>query len=437
MRKVVRVARREYLATVRTRAFIIGLVLAPVLMSGSLIAFAIFHDRPDTADRRIAIVDRTGLLTATLARVATERNARDTARPDGRKIRPAYLLEAVAPASADSMAQRLALSERVRSGELRAFLEIGPGVVHPQRDSAGARVSYHARNAALDETRDWLAGEMNAALRRIRLAEAGIDSALVPDLFDGFSAEPRGLFTQDPATGGVTDARRRSEAEAIMPPIAVMFLMFVLLMMGAMPQLNSTMEEKSQRIAEVVLGSVRPFEFMLGKLIGGVGIAVTASAVYVGIGLYSLTALGAAGLLPAHVVVWFFAYMIPAVAMFGALYAALGAACNDAAEAQSMSFVGMLPMMIPAFLLMPVVMNPNTAFSTGISLFPLFAPILMLVRLATQSGVPAWQPWVALAGVVATALVFVWAGGRVFRVAILMQGTPPKLQNLVRWAIRG
>jgi hypothetical protein len=63
--------------------------------------------------------------------------------------------------------------------------------------------------------------------------------------------------------------------------------------------------------------------------------------------------------------------------------------------------------------------------------------MLMLMRLATPGGVPAWQPWVALVGVVATTLLFVWAGGRVFRVAILMQGTPPKLQNFVRWAIRG
>ena len=437
MRRVVKVAQREYLATVRTKGFIFGLVLAPVLMSGSLIVFGIFHDRPDIADRRIAIVDHTGRLGEALVRAATERNARDTARADGRKIRPAYLLEAVVPAGADSMAQRLALSERVRGGALRAFLEIGPGVIHPRRDSASARVSYHARNAALDETRSWLAGEVNAALRRIRLAEAGIDSARVPDLFDGFGAEARGLFSRAPAGAGVTDAPRRSRAEAIMPPMAMMLLMLLLLMMGAVPQLNSTMEEKSQRIAEVVLGSVRPFEFMLGKLIGGVGIALTASAVYVGIGAYGLTVLGFAGLVPAHVAVWFFAYMVPAVAMFGALYAALGAACNDAAEAQSMSFVGIVPMMIPAFLLMPVVFNPNTPFSTGISLFPLFAPILMLVRLATQSGVPAWQPWVALLGVMATTLLFVWAGGRVFRVAILMQGTPPKLENLVRWVVRG
>jgi ABC-2 type transport system permease protein len=213
--------------------------------------------------------------------------------------------------------------------------------------------------------------------------------------------------------------------------------MFMMLMWGAVPQLNATMQEKSQRIAEVVLGSVRPFEFMAGKLLGGVGVAMTASAVYVGVGLYSLTVMGLSGLMPVSVVAWFFVYMLLAIVMYGALFAAVGAACNDPVEAQSVSFVAMLPMILPTFLLLPVVTQPNGAFATGMSLVPLWTPMLMLMRLATPGGVPAWQPWVALLGVVATTVLFAWAGGRVFRVAILMQGTPPKLANFVRWAIRG
>jgi ABC-2 type transport system permease protein len=197
------------------------------------------------------------------------------------------------------------------------------------------------------------------------------------------------------------------------------------------------MQEKSQRIAEVVLGSVRPVEFMAGKLLGGVAVSLTASAVYVGLGLYALTVLGLSGLMPLAIVGWFFTYMLLAVAMYGALFAALGAACNDPIEAQSVSFLGMLPMIIPTFLLLPVVMQPNSAFATGMSLVPLWTPMLMLMRLATPGGIPAWQPWVALAGMIATTLLFVWAGGRVFRVAILTQGTPPKLKTLLRWAIRG
>jgi len=102
-----------------------------------------------------------------------------------------------------------------------------------------------------------------------------------------------------------------------------------------------------------------------------------------------------------------------------------------------MAFPSILPLMIPMFVLMPIVMQPQSSFATGMSLFPLFTPIIMLVRQATPAGVPDWQPWVGLIGITLFALLFVWAGGRIFRVGILMQGTPPKLGNLVRWAILG
>ena len=437
MRKILKVARRDYVATVRTKSFVVGLVLAPLLMFGGLIVLAIFRDRTDVQDRRIAVVDRSGAVAEALVRAAEERNARDTVAGPGRRRQAAYLIEVVRPNDRDPMLQRLLLSDRVRAKDLHAFVEVGPHALHPGRDTTSRHLAYHSLNAALDETRSWVGEEASATLRRARLAEAGIETAAVPDLFASFGGTPLGLFTRDPVTGLITDAPKRDERAAVFAPMAIMLLMFMMLMWGAMPQLNATMQEKSQRIAEVVLGSVRPFEFMAGKLIGGVAVALTASAVYVGLGLYGLAVLGLSGMMPLSIVAWFFGYMLLAVAMYGALFAALGAACNDPIEAQSVAFVGMLPMIIPTFLLLPVVMQPNGGFATGMSLVPLWTPMLMLMRLATPVGVPAWQPWVALLGMAATTLLFVWAGGRLFRVAILMQGTAPKLKNLVRWAVRG
>jgi len=437
MRKILKVARRDYLATVRTKGFLVGLVLAPLLMGGSLIVMALFRDRTDPRDRKIAVVDRSGVVADALVRAAAERNARDTVAAAGRSRQAAYLIEVIRPNERDPALQRLLLSDRVRAKELHAFVEVGPHALHPGRDTTERHLAYHSQNAVLDETRGWIAEQANAALRRQRLLEAGIDTSVVPDLFQTIEGAPLGLLSRDPATGRITDALKSDEKAAIFAPMVIMLLMLMMLMFSAMPQLNATMQEKSQRIAEVVLGSVRPFEFMAGKLLGGVAIALTASAVYVGVGLYALTVLGLSGLMPLSIVAWFFVYMLLAVAMYGALFAAVGAACNDPIEAQSMSFVAMLPMILPTFLLLPVVMQPNSAFATGMSLVPLWTPMLMLMRQATPGGVPAWQPWVALVGVVATTLLFIWVGGRVFRVAILMQGTPPKLQNLVRWAIRG
>ena len=129
--------------------------------------------------------------------------------------------------------------------------------------------------------------------------------------------------------------------------------------------------------------------------------------------------------------------MVLAIFMYGSLFAAIGSACNDTKDIQSLSMPVMLPMIIPMFMIMPVLREPACAFSTWLSLFPPFTPTLMMLRLSTPAGVPLWQPAVGMAGVLLTTLFTVWAGGRIFRVGLLMQGKPPKLGEILRWAVRG
>jgi ABC-2 type transport system permease protein len=129
--------------------------------------------------------------------------------------------------------------------------------------------------------------------------------------------------------------------------------------------------------------------------------------------------------------------MLLAVIMFGALSAALGSTCSEPKDAQSLTFPSILPALIPMFIYFPVVKEPLSGFATTMSLIPIFTPLLMVLRLSTPESIPAWQPYVGLIGVLLTTLFFVWAGGRIFRVAILAQGTPPKLSNILRWAMKG
>jgi len=438
MNKIFKVAWREYKSTVRTKGFIIGLIVAPIVMSASGLVMALTKDRIDTRDKMIAVVDRSGLLAEALTSAAERRNAAVVFDEEtGEKVRPAYTVEIVAPSQANPDAQRLSLSNRVRDRQLHAFLEIGSGVLHPRENRETARIRYYAENAAIDDARGWLGRPLNDALRQLRLSDAGVPDDAVPDLFDYLSPEPLGLVTVDAETGEISAAERSNELGTILPPIAMLMLMFVMIMMGAVPQLNSVMEEKSQRIAEVMLGSLRPFEFMMGKLIGGVSVSLTAAIFYVALGTWAVRHYAVARYVPFDVLPWFFVYLVSAVFMVGALQAALGSACNDASEAQSLAFPAMLPVMIPMFVMMPVIIAPQSTFATSLSLFPLFTPFLMLLRQSSAVGVPAWQPWLGLIGIALTTFLFVWVGGRVFRVGLLMQGTPPKFGNIVRWAVKG
>ncbi len=438
MRKILLLTAREYKATVRTKGFIIGLILAPILMSGSLIAMKLTENQVDTRDRTMAVLDWSGVVTEELRVMADERNRTMIHDPEsGKQIRPIYIVEPTGIDSADISRQRFALSEKVRNRELHSFLEIGPGVLSPEGGAESERITYHAENPAIDDMRGWSNSLVNMILRKHRLETAGVGEEEAEGILTWTNVESMGLLERNEETGAIEEAKERSEAEAVGLPMALILFMFLMVMMGAIPLLNSVMEEKTQRIAEVVLGSVRPFEFMTGKILGGVAVSLTAAFVYLAVGSISLERLELLEYLPVHLVPWIFTFMIMSIIMMGASMASLGAACNDPKDAQSLTMPAMFPVIIPMFVMVPVLKEPLSLFSTVMSLFPPFTPMLMLVRMAAPGGVPAWQPWAGLAGVILLSILVIWLGGRIFRMGILMQGQTPSFSLLVRWAVKG
>ncbi len=281
MRKTILVALRDYNAAVRTKGFIIGLLVMPVMLGGSILVIKLTEDRVDTTDRRIAIVDRSGAVAPALVEAAERRNESDIYDEEtGKKVRPACILEIVEPNEDDIEAQRLELSDKVRAGELFAFLEIGKEVVHPGDDADAARITYHSENPVFDDERHWLVHPINDRLRSVRVAEADLDDETVVRLVRWMPVEGLGLITLDEDTGEVKDADA-SEFEAIGIPYVMMMLMLMLIMATVNPLIHSVLEEKMQRIAEVLLGSVRPSQLMFGKLLGALGVSGTMISFYI------------------------------------------------------------------------------------------------------------------------------------------------------------
>jgi ABC-2 type transport system permease protein len=438
MFKSLRIARREYNAQVRTKGFIIGLALAPLLACGGLIAFLLLKDQVDIADKGIAVIDRSGIVAGLLVDEAQNRRANNIHdRETGEKTAPDYLIEIVEPDDEEPEMQRLALSDRVRARDLYAFVEIGPDILHPVNGRNTAFIRYHSKNPLDRDVRDWMFWPINNSLRRTRALEAGLDEELVNSVTARIGIEQLGLVSVDRDTGKVSGAKSTNELTAIFVPFGFMILLFMMIMMGAMPLLGSVLEEKTQRIAEVLLGSISPFGFMAGKLLGGVAVSLTSVTVYIVAATIVLNSMDATENVPFHILPWFLLFLIAAILMFGAILAAVGSACNEQSEAQSLMPFVMIPMLIPMFIWFAVVKEPASMFSTVMSLIPPFTPLLMTVRMATPSGVPLWQPIAGLAGVTLFTIFCIWAGGRVFRVGILVQGNPPKIGTLIRWVMRG
>lgn len=446
--KILTIAKRDYIATVRTKAFLFGLVVAPVLFGGGSIAMSLFNGQPDLKDRRIAVVDHTGVVGDAFVRAARENRQELFDKATGKQIAPRYIFE-LAPAASDTQSQLLALSDRVRRRDLTAILEIGARVLDPpkgaiqsslgeaQTDDSAAGISYYTNIGGLDELRMWLTGPINDAVRGVRLARLGVDSSRLQSLVASVPVTRLDLLQRDSRTGAIGGAKKRGELEGFFVPFAVAMVLTMIVMVGSAPMLQSVTQDKSQRIVEMLLGAATPFELMTGRVLGAVGVSMTSSVLYVVGGVIAVNVLGVAGMLPLGIIPWFYLYLLADVVMLCSLAAALGAACSSPQDAQNLAIVLLAPCLIPMFTLVAILRQPNGVFSTVLSLIPPFTPILMLLRQAMPSGVPAWQPWVGLAGVVLFALVTVWAASRIFRVAILMHGKPPRIADLVRWAVKG
>ena len=437
MRRILLIAKRDYLATIRTKAFLIGLVVAPLLFGGGFLGIALLKSQPDIIDRHVAVLDRTGKVAAAAIQAATEKNARELFdKATGKQLKPRYVFEAL-PVERDLNLQRLALSDRVRRHELFAFLEIGPEALHPGNDSASSRIAYYSSAGGIDQTEYWLADSFNEGIRKVRLAELGVDPSHFDAVLAKVDAEKLDLVSRDEKTGAIRRAQKASDVSNFGIPFGLMLLLGMIVMVGSAPMLSAVTEDKAQRIVEMLLGLATPFELMMGKVLAAVGVSLTSSAFYIAGGSLALVGMGMAGMVPFGLFPWFYVYLIADVTMLCAFAAALGAACSTPQDAQHLAVVLFAPVMIPYFMFMVVMERPNSFFSVAMSLFPPFTPMLMLLRQALPDGVSAWQPWVSLVGVLAFTLVTVWAAARIFRVAILMQGKPPKVADLVRWAVRG
>lgn len=444
LRRILLIAKRDYLATIHTKAFIIGLVVAPILFGGGFLGIALMQTKPDIKQRRIAIVDGDGVVAAAVIQVAQEKNAKDLfEKTTHRQVQPRYVFEILQPA-ADPKLQRLELSERVRHEQLFAFIEIHPGVLDAappatdDEDSKPGPVSTYSNAGGFDELRRWLEDSINEGVRRVRLARLGVDQSHLGHVLDDVKIDRLGLLSRNSKTGEIREAGKKNEVAEFGVPFGLMLLLGMIVMVGSSPMLSAVTEDKAQRLVEMLLGLATPFELMAGKVLGALGTSLTSSAFYIIGGTLALWGMGLSGMVPFAVLPWFYVYLIADVIFLCSFAAALGSGCSSPQDAQQLAILLLAPVMIPYFLMAFVMQQPNGPISTALSLFPPFTPMLMLLRQAMPGGgVPVWQPWVGLAGVLAFTLVMVVAASRIFRVAILMQGKTPKMADLLRWAVRG
>ncbi len=420
-----------------TKAFLIAIIMMPILMGGGIAAQIFLQKRLGPSERKIVVLDGTVALFNKLAAAAMERNENQIFDiKTGKQISPRYILQA-GPAGAVTEETRFDLSEQVRRRQIDAFVEIPPGIEKmPSGAEKGLKVEFYAENAAVSDEKGWFQWQIGDMVRKLRLEESKIDPQLVAKASAPVEVDAMGLVERS-KTGQFSKPRESNLEESIFLPFGMMMLMFMVIFLGAQPMLESVLEEKSQRIAEVLLGSANAFHLMIGKLIGGVGGSLTVVAAYAAGGCALAWHYDAFRLVPLRIVPWFIVYQVLAVMLFGSIFMAVGAAVNQLKEAQSMLMPIWLLMMFPLFVWLQVVRDPMGSFATWISFIPPATSLMMVLRMGSTASVPLWQPLAGIVVMLAATLVCVFAAARVFRIGILAQGKTPKMSELIRWAFKG
>ena len=419
MRKIFTIMIREYKAMVGTKAFLLSILMVPVLMFGSLAAMALLPRLGELKERRIVVFEgpnNAGVFEKLQAE-AEKRNqfVRESETKPGhspsalnrQSSGELFLLEKGGDALDD--ARRVQLSDEIRSGALYAFVELPSGLVDTKKNQAAL---FFAQDASISEARGWLTQMLTALVRKERLSQS-FDALQIDSINRAespVSVTAMGLFDKT-AAGEVKAAEEKSEIVDILMPLAFMMLMFMVIFMAAQPLLETVLEEKSQRIAEVLLGSVSPTQLMVGKLLGTVSGSLTIFLFYM-VGSYVVASQrGWTDLIPLQLLPWFLVFQVLSVLFYAAIFMAIGASVSQLKEAQSLLLPVWMVMMLPMFVWLLIIRDPLGPLARGMSFFPPATGTTMILRLATNQTIPIWELVTALALLLlSTALIIVVAG---------------------------
>jgi ABC-2 type transport system permease protein len=438
------VLKREYLQSVRRKMFIIMTILLPFLMAALVIIPGLVLAK-GMGKKRIAVLDGTGRLEAAFARpnapeepakkkadVKTE--AREALSGRNQPEIPAALdIEYVNQPDANETTAKPYLTRLTRKDDAPDKLEgvfIIPATALTDLES---EMTYFSRSATDFMTQERLARMANKSLQRMRLSANGIRPELVDTLLEDLPVEAVQLSRSgDRKVGGELN-------------FIIAFIFGLLLVLPSFVYGQETMrgivQEKNDRVVEVLVSSVTPMQLLSGKILGvaAVGLTQIFSWLLIGAIVGSVPAAGAvmAGVNLSQFIrpivgVYFFVFFILAYLTFVCVYAIAGAISNSEREAQQFMMPIMMLMMMPWFLMMPIVLNPDAPFAVAFSLAPVFGPITMFVR-AVVADPPLWHILVSIGVSIATIAGFFWVTAKIFRVGILSYGKRPTIPELLRW----
>lgn len=412
MRKIVTVAVREFVETIKTKTFIISTVFMPMLIVLIMLMterIAEVAENEPQPTRTVAVIDETGGLETHLRSEFGSYNAEHPTRR--------MELELVPPAEDAAARQR----ERVNRGEIYGYVRV------PAEASRGEAACELGAQDSQIETQRRIQRLVESAIVSLRFASADppVERAQVERLQADVPFRVVDVRSGRDATG--------NELVRFMTPFAFMFLLFMGTLNISQGLLTGLIEEKSSRVIEVLLSAVSPTQLMAGKILGMVSIGALLMVIWAGTGYYAAQSRGMGYLVQLYQLQYLALYFVPGFLLMSAILAAIGSACNTIKDAQSLAFPVTLITVVPMMLWWQIAMNPTSTFSIVLSYIPPITPFIMILRICADPKTPLLEIIATLALLWLSVAAAIWAAGRVFRVGVLMYGKAPTPAEMLRW----
>ncbi len=431
MHKLWAVIRREFVARVRTKSFVITTVLGPLLMAVMMVAPAMLSMK-QSSGRHIVIVD------------GGDRGLGRTARTTlGSKFPEHFTVEVmVIPAGEtkrlESLISRIDAPPETTGAPIDGVVVLDPEML------ADDRIAYYGSNVSSMKDMSDLRRGLRDALVADRLAELGVNLSLVQE-----ASRPFTLTTERVTDGTLTG---ESGEASFALAYAMSFLLYLALLLYGVQVMSAVVEEKSNRINEVLVSSLRPFELLFGKVIGVGSAGLVQLSLWVGTAMVLTTfraeiasvfgvpeaavmAIPIPTVSPALMAV-FLLFFVLGFFLYSSAYAAVGAMCNTMQETQQASMPVTLTVVAGFIMVFNVLGDPAGSLARTLSLIPLVAPLIVPVRYSLNP-LGVGELLAAAFSTLIGAVVVAWLAGRIYRVGILAHGKRPKIKELVNWVKAG
>ena len=427
--KMFSVIKREFVSRVRSKGFIIGTAILPLLMVVLLIVPILLSTLNSEKERKFVIIDYSNQVFSPLVAVL------DDTTKEGK---PMYTLLKKETELTGYQKLKSGLAQQVLDGDISGYMVIPKDVLADDSSMSRKKVMFYAKNVSNFNLMRTLETAVSEVVRTIRLQKSGFDPVTVKRLTRGVRLE-----TFKVAMSG---EEKKDQGFTFGVTYALVMILYVAMLLYGATITRSVVEEKNTRVIEMIVSSVKPFQLMTGKIlgVGAVGLLqfliwavfmllVSAYRVQVGqiFGAGPATMMGVPSL-PLNVILFFVLFFVLGFLFFSTMYAAVGAMVNSDQEAQQMQMPVIVFLIVPIIMIVYIIGNPDSTVAVILSMIPFFSPIIMFMRVSVLMP-PVWEVALSILILILSILAMIWLTGKIYRVGILMYGKRPTLPELIKW----